>query len=79
MIDVDGSAAGTSGWEHFARGADIGVHGWGTDPAESFERAALALTAIVVDPSSVKREISIEITCKAATLEDLLIEWTMGR
>ena len=33
------------------------------------------MTAIVVEPSSVKREISIEITCKAATLEDLLIEW----
>jgi len=64
-----------SGWEHFPHGADIGVHGWGADPAESFERAAIALTAIVVDPSSINRKTSIEITCKAATLEDLLVEW----
>jgi SHS2 domain-containing protein len=68
-------APGASGWEHFPHGADIGVHGWGGDAAESFERAAIALTAIVVDPSSVNRKTSIEITCNATTLEDLLVEW----
>jgi hypothetical protein len=35
-------APGASGWEHFPHGADIGVHGWGGDAAESFERISRA-------------------------------------
>lgn len=63
------------GWDHFSHGADTGVHGWGTDAAESFEQVALALTAIVVHPAGIKQEISIGITCEASTLEDLLVQW----
>lgn len=64
-----------AGWDHFPHGADIGVHGWGTNAAEAFEQAALALTAIVVDPTSIRQEVSVDITCDAPTLESLLVEW----
>jgi SHS2 domain-containing protein len=63
------------GWEHFPHGADIGIRGWGGDVAEAFEQAALATTAIVVDPLLVRSEMSVEITSEASSLEDLLIEW----
>jgi SHS2 domain-containing protein len=63
------------GWDHFPHGADIGVHGRGRNVAEAFEQAALATTAIVVDPSLIRQDASIEITCKASSLEDLLVEW----
>ena len=64
-----------SGWEHFPHGADIGVRGWGHDVAAAFEQAALATTAIVADPSLIRPETSVDITCEAASLEDLLVEW----
>lgn len=63
------------GWDHFPHGADIGVHGWGRNVAEAFEQAALATMAIVVDPSRVRQDETINITCEASSLEDLLIEW----
>jgi SHS2 domain-containing protein len=63
------------GWEHVPHGADIGVHGWGPHVTNAFEQAALALTAIVVEPSSVQQRTSIQISCEAASLEDLFIEW----
>jgi len=62
-------------WEHFDHGADIGVRGMGTTEAESFEQAAIALTAVITDPARVipKRQIGIE--CTAADGEALLVEW----
>jgi SHS2 domain-containing protein len=63
------------GWEHVPHGADIGVRGWGSDVATAFEQAALATTAIVVDPSLIRLETSVDISCDAASLEDLLVEW----
>lgn len=64
-----------AGWEHFPHGADIGIRGWGPTPAEAFEQAALALTAIVAEPSSVRHDISVDIARDAPTLDDLLVEW----
>jgi len=43
----------TMTWEHFDHGADIGVRGYGANPAEAFVQAALALTAVVTDPATV--------------------------
>jgi SHS2 domain-containing protein len=74
-FEVTTPSAERSGWDHFPHGADIGVHGWGTDAAHSFEHAALALIAIVVDPTSIRPEESVDITCEASTLESLLVEW----
>ena len=64
-----------AGWEHVPHGADIGVRGWGNDVAAAFDQAALATTAIVVDPSLIRLETSVDISCEAASLEDLLVEW----
>lgn len=62
-------------WEHFTHGADIGVRGIGSTPAEAFEQAALALTAVICDPALVQAEESIAFTCEAPDLEYLLADW----
>lgn len=62
-------------WRHFSHGADIGVEGLGDTPAQAFEQAALALTAVVTDPASLRDELSVPIRCRAADLELLLFEW----
>jgi SHS2 domain-containing protein len=62
-------------WEHFRHGADIGVRGTGATPAEAFEQAALALTAIVAPPSRVRSQRALELSCSAPDLELLLVDW----
>ena len=62
-------------WEHFDHGADIGVRGFGKSPAQAFEQAATALTAVVVDPASVRLHESRQLHCEAADLEGLFYEW----
>jgi len=64
-----------TGWEHFQHVADIGVHGWGATPAEAFEQAALAMTAVVTDPARVRQETAVEVDCAAPDLELLLVDW----
>ena len=62
-------------WEHFHHEADIGVRGYGRTIAEAFEHAALAMTAVIVDPGSVALRDCIEITVSAPDREILLTEW----
>jgi tRNA nucleotidyltransferase (CCA-adding enzyme) len=62
-------------WEHFAHEADIGVRGIGASPAEAFEQAALALTAVITDPASVQPDEVVEISGEAPDAELLLAEW----
>jgi len=62
-------------WEHFPHGADIGVRGFGADPAEAFEQAALALTAVAVDLDAVRPRDKIELNCEAPDAELLLADW----
>lgn len=62
-------------WEHLSHGADIGVCGCGPSPAEAFEQAAMALTAVVTDPLSIAATDSVEISCTAPDVELLLVEW----
>jgi len=62
-------------WEHFPHGADIGVRGLGETREAAFEQAALALTAVVVDPATVRTEQSVEIRCEAPDDELLLVDW----
>jgi SHS2 domain-containing protein len=62
-------------WEHFAHDADIGVRGRGETLAEAFAAIALALTAVVADPSSVRPERGVEIACAASDPEALLFDW----
>jgi SHS2 domain-containing protein len=62
-------------WEHFAHDADIGVRGRGETLAEAFAAIALAVTAVVTDPGSVRPERGVEIACAASDPEALLFDW----
>ena len=62
-------------WEHFPHQADIGLVGIGPTMAESFRQAALALTAVVTDPASVRPLVGVPLVCRAPTADLLLVEW----
>lgn len=62
-------------WELTPHGADIGVRGIGSSKEESFEQAAVALTAVITDPDSVAAKALVEVTCEAPDDELLLVEW----
>lgn len=62
-------------WEHFSHQADIGVRGVGDSPGQAFEQAALALTAVAVDPGEVEPLEQRDVSCAAPDLELLLVEW----
>ncbi|HXH21308.1 MAG TPA: archease [Dehalococcoidia bacterium] len=68
-------AAKEAYWEHFPHGADIGVRGVAPTLEGAFEQAALALTAIVVDPASLHADEAVEISCDAPDRELLLVDW----
>lgn len=61
-------------WEHFAHDADIGIRGWGRTPAEAFEQAACALTAVVTHAPVIPRSV-VGVSCSAPDLELLFVEW----
>jgi tRNA nucleotidyltransferase (CCA-adding enzyme) len=62
-------------WEHFHHDADIGVRGVGHTLAEAFEQAALAMTAVILEPDAVVERKSIELELSATDNELLLTEW----
>jgi SHS2 domain-containing protein len=62
-------------WEHFAHDADIGVRGWGGTAAEAFAQAALAMTAVITDPASIKPVDAVTIEAQARDLDLLLYRW----
>jgi tRNA nucleotidyltransferase (CCA-adding enzyme) len=64
-----------SSWAHFSHDADIGVVGIGATKAEAFRQAALALTAVVTDPSKVELLQPVPVFCQAQSDEWLLVEW----
>jgi SHS2 domain-containing protein len=68
----------TARWEHFPHGADVGVRGFGATKAESFEQAALALTAVIADPAGIEPRQAITLQCEAPDDELLLAEWLNG-
>ena len=62
-------------WEHFPHGADIGVRGIAPTLEGAFEQAALALTAVVIEPGSLDPLDVVEISCEAPDQELLLVDW----
>jgi tRNA nucleotidyltransferase (CCA-adding enzyme) len=64
-----------SRWEHFPHGADIGVRGFGPTKESAFEMAALAMTAVITDPASVREDDSVAFSCEAPDDELLLVDW----
>ena len=63
------------GWEHFHHLADIGVRGTGRTIEQAFAQAALALTAIVTDPGTVRTSKTINIECIEPDRELLFVDW----
>jgi SHS2 domain-containing protein len=68
------SGAGAS-WEHFAHGADVGIRGTGSTREAAFEQAAVALTAVVTDPNTVRPAVPVAISCDAAPDDLLFLDW----
>ncbi len=64
-----------SRFEHFPHDADIGVRGFGARKSDAFEQAALALSAIVTDPSAVSPSVRVEVECEAPSDQLLLADW----
>ncbi len=62
-------------WEHLTRGSERVVRGRGRSLEEAFEQAAVALCALVVDPTSVEVREEVELTCEATAPERLLADW----
>jgi SHS2 domain-containing protein len=65
----------SAGWEHFPHGSDIGVRGFGRSVERAFERAAIALTAVVADTEQIRGQESVEVRCDAPDTELLLVSW----
>ena len=62
-------------WEHFSHEADIGIRGVGPTLATAFEQAAIAMTAVITDPDTVRALDHLEIDCEAPDYELLLADW----
>jgi SHS2 domain-containing protein len=68
-------SVGNARWEHFEHCADMGVAGYGASPAEAFEQAALAMSAIVCDPAAITPAQKVTIACEGGELELLFVDW----
>jgi len=62
-------------WEHFPHDADIGIRGFGISINEAFEQAALAMTAVITNPSTIANNEMIEIVCEEPDEELLFVDW----
>jgi tRNA nucleotidyltransferase (CCA-adding enzyme) len=69
------AAEPTCRWEHFEHRADVGVRGIGPTKERAFEQAALAMTAVVVDPCELRPGVRVDVACEDADDELLLVDW----
>ena len=65
----------TPHWEHFEHQADMGVRGFGNTPAEAFEQAALAMSAIITDLPLIEPREELTIICEEPDEELLFADW----
>jgi tRNA nucleotidyltransferase (CCA-adding enzyme) len=73
---MDEAGAGSpAAWTHFAHEADVGLVGAGPTKAEAFRQTALALSAVITNPRSVRPLVAVPIACRAPTDDLLLVEW----
>ena len=61
--------------EHFPHGADVGIRGIGATRDEAFAQAAIALSAVMVEVSSVRPERRVHFECEAPSDVLLLVDW----
>ncbi len=62
-------------WEHFRHQADVGIRGIGATVAEAFSQVALALTAVITDPSLVAPKADVHLALAADDLDTLLFDF----
>ncbi len=62
-------------WEHLEHGSDIGVRGYGSNVAEAFTQAALALSSVVTELDKIDLSESITVECDALEFDLLLVDW----
>jgi SHS2 domain-containing protein len=56
----------------------MGLRGYGNSLAESFEQAALAMTAIITDPDSIRPRQTVSVHCRESDPGLLLVDWLNG-
>jgi len=62
-------------WEHFPHEADMGVRGIADTREKAFEQAALAMIAVVTDPTTINAREAVTVGCEAPDDELLLVDW----
>ncbi|MFI4938676.1 MAG: archease [Candidatus Berkiellales bacterium] len=62
-------------WELFSHDADMGIRGEGDTVEQAFAMAAMALTAVVIEPSKVPQSKEIALDLKEEGLDFLFYEW----
>ena len=62
-------------WEHLPHPADVVVRGIGPSIEAAFEQAALAVTALTVDPAVIVPREAVEIHCQDQDEDLLLVAW----
>lgn len=62
-------------WELFSHDADMGIRGIGASFEEAFEQAGLALTGVLIDPTQIKTDTLIHISCAAQNIDTLFYDW----
>ena len=62
-------------WSHFPHQGDVGVRGCGSTPAEAFENAARAMTAVVAPLEAIRGGTTATVACQASDIEILLVDW----
>jgi SHS2 domain-containing protein len=72
---VPGAEAAPPRWEHLTRGAARVARGSGRTVEEALEQAAVALCALVTDPSTVEVREEVTVGCDAHDLDHLLADW----
>jgi SHS2 domain-containing protein len=63
------------GYEYFDVAADVGVAGWGRDPAECLRQCALGVFNLIVPIDAVQALESREVAARGTPLETLLVNW----
>jgi tRNA nucleotidyltransferase (CCA-adding enzyme) len=77
-MPIDSKPAPGPAWKHFHHMADVGVRGLGATRAQAFEQAALAMTAVIVEPEVVKAVEAVVIEVSNPDEELLLVDWLNG-